>query len=316
MRFGFAVKILGRENHKSHDARRWQNNPHLLHSIEFAHKTFDYLESTGISMYRFPSDFAPYLTHPTMPQFHNQLDEAKTELEALGKRAKQLNLRLSFHPSQYILLNTPSPKLRDSSIKEFEMQAKILDIMGCGDEAVVVTHVGGVYGDRIGSTERFIENHKLLPERAAARLVLENDDVSYGIDDTLKIHEGTGIRLIFDHQHHTCFNIGQMSHEEACVAALRTWTNARPKIHFSSPRTEKRIVKRVDKATGKKMAFQHDPLLSQHADYVDFTTFIPFARKVKDEYGEFDVMVEAKSKDLAVLKLKHDVKGLEGFLVE
>ena len=317
MRLGFAVKILGIEGHKSHDSRRWQNNPHLLKSIEYAHATFDYLEKTGISMYRFSSDFAPYLTHPEMPQFHRQLEEAHDELAALGKRAKTLNLRLSFHPSQYILLNTPNTKLRDSSIEEFEAQAQMLDIMGCGPEAVVVTHVGGVYGDRDGAIARFIENYKLLPERARARLVLENDDVSFGIDDTLKIHEATGVRLIFDHQHHTCFNIGEKTHEEACCAALQTWKDARPKIHFSSPRTEKRTVKRLDKASGKKKEFEHDPLLTQHADYVDDAVFIPFVRAVKRECEtEFDVMVEAKAKDLAVLKLKHDLAGIEGILVE
>src|SRR5688500_8896829 len=119
MRLGFAVKVLGRDGLKSNDSRRWQNEPHLRVSIEYMHAIFDYLSDAKISMYRLSSDFAPYLTHPEMPQFHNQLDEAREELEVLGKRAREMNLRLSFHPSQYIILNSPNPKLVETSTRDF-----------------------------------------------------------------------------------------------------------------------------------------------------------------------------------------------------
>ncbi len=319
MRLGFAVKILGKEGIKSHDARRHANSPHLKFSIEYAHGVFDYLEASGINMYRFSSDFAPYLTHPDMPQFHNQLEEAHDELVELGKRAQKLNLRLSFHPSQYILLNSPGEKLTEGSIREFVAASTMLDLMGCGPEAVIVTHVGGLYGDREGSTNRFIERfNNRLPEVARKRLVLENDDVSFGVADTLKIHRETGIRLIFDHQHHSCINDGSMTHEEACSAILKTWgDNGRPKIHFSSPRIENRVIKRIDKESGKRKAFEAAPLMSQHADMIDSDVFIPFARGVREMCGiEFDVMCEAKSKDLAVIQLREDLRRAGDFVVE
>lgn len=319
MRLGFAVKILGKEGIKSHDARRWQNSPHLRFSIEYAHTVFDYLEATGITMYRFSSDFAPYLTHPDMPQFHNQLEEAHDELVELGQRAQKMNLRLSFHPSQYILLNSPNEKLTEGSIREFVAASTMLDLMGAGPEGVVVTHVGGLYGDREGSIARFIKNYnERLPEVAKKRLVLENDDKSYGVVDTLKIHEATGVRLIFDHQHHSCINNGELTHEEACCAALKTWgTNGRPKIHFSSPRIENRTVMRPDKETGKRKAFECAPLMSQHADMVDSDVFIPFARSVRELCGiEFDVMCEAKAKDLALIQLREDLRQAGDFVVE
>ncbi|BCM93924.1 UV DNA damage endonuclease [Abditibacteriota bacterium] len=319
MRLGFAVKVLGKEGIKSSDARRWQNSPHLKFSIEYAHIVFDYLEATGITMYRLPSDFAPYLTHPDLPQFHNQLEEAHDELVELGKHAQKLNLRLSFHPSQYILLNSPNEKLTEGSIREFVAASTMLDIMGCGSEAVVVTHVGGVYGDRDGSIARFIKHYnERLPEVAKKRLVLENDDKSYGVADTLRIHKSTGVRLIFDHQHHSCINNGEMTHEEACCASLKTWgTNGRPKIHFSSPRIENRTIMRRDKETGKRKASECAPLMSQHADMVDSDVFVPFARSVRELCGiEFDVMCEAKSKDLAVLQLREDLQKAGDFVVE
>ncbi|RYX83560.1 UV DNA damage repair endonuclease UvsE [bacterium] len=319
MRLGFAVKVLGKEGIKSSDARRWQNSPHLKFSIQYAHTVFDYLEATGITMYRLASDFAPYLTHPDLPQFHNQLEEAHDELVELGQRAQKMNLRLSFHPSQYILLNSPKEELTESSIREFVAASTMLDMMGCGPEGVVVTHVGGVYGDREGSIARFIKNYnERLPEVAKKRVVLENDDKSYSVADTLRIHEATGVRLIFDHQHHSCINDGEMTHEEACCASLKTWgSNGRPKIHFSSPRLEKRTVMRRDKESGKKKAFECAPLMTQHADMVDSDVFIPFARSVRELCGvEFDVMCEAKSKDLAVIQLREDLRAAGDFVVE
>ena len=316
MRLGFAVKILGREGLKSHDARRHANNPHLKNSIEFAHATFDYLAEVKISMYRFSSDFAPYLTHPDMPQFHHQIEESRGELEALGKRAREMNLRLSFHPSQYIILNSPSDKLTETSTRDFLAQAEMLDAMEQPAEAVIVTHVGGVYGDKEASMARFVEHFHALPEPAKRRLVLENDDKSYTCADVLKIHEQTGIRCIFDHQHHNCINSEGWSPEAACAAILATWPDdCRPKIHFSSPRIEDREIKRLDKETGKKVAFKATALATQHADFIDADTFIPFARETQ-KTREFDVMCEAKSKDLAVLRLREALEEAGGFVME
>jgi UV DNA damage endonuclease len=128
-----------------------------------------------------------------------------------------------------------------------------------------------------------------------------------------------GIRLIFDHQHHTCINPNGMTHEDAAIAVLNTWPDdCRPKIHFSSPRIEPREIRRIDKETGKRRAFEAAPLLSQHADYIDASTFVDWARKVRAGGGrEFDVMCEAKAKDLAVIKLREELRALGGeFVVE
>ena len=158
MRFGFAVKVIGHGGNlatipadagmPSNDARRWQTGPHVRTSIEYVSEIFHYLHKTDIHMYRMSSDFVPYLTHPDMPQFHGQLEEAKDELAELGALARSYDIRLSLHPSQYILLNALDKEVARKSIVDLNAQSKLLDVMGCGPEAVVVTHVGGVYGDR------------------------------------------------------------------------------------------------------------------------------------------------------------------------
>ena len=96
-------------------------------------------------MYRLSSDLAPYATHPDMPQFHGMVAESVAELRAIGARAKELDIRLSFHPSQFVLLNSPDPELTRKSIWDLSSQAEMLDRMELGPDAVLVTHVGGTY---------------------------------------------------------------------------------------------------------------------------------------------------------------------------
>ena len=307
MRLGFAVKVLARPELKSNDARRHQSNPHLRTSVELLHPIFDHLGAVGIGMYRMSSDIAPYLTHPDLPRFHNQISEARPELEALGAKAKALDLRLSFHPSQYILLNTPDPKVLAQSIKEVTAQAEMLDIMGCGPEACVVTHVGGHYGDPEAGKRRWADTWNVLPEPARRRLVLENDDIRFNAADVLDIHAVTGVPLIFDHQHHYCLNPGGLAVRPTVERFLATWrAGVRPKIHYSSPRTEMRELERKDKETGKKKVVLAPPIWTGHADYVNPIEFALFLDVVAG-LPAFDVMVEAKSKDLAVLRLKADL---------
>ncbi len=149
-RLGFAVKVMGVPGLKSNDTRRWQKNPHLTKSCEYLDTIFNYLAKQRIAMYRLSSDLAPYVTHPDMPQFHRQIEEADAELRALGRRATEMGLRLSFHPSQYTILNSADAELNRKSMLDIESQATILDRMEAGPEGVVIVHAGGVYGDKRG----------------------------------------------------------------------------------------------------------------------------------------------------------------------
>ncbi len=124
MRLGFPVKIVGRTGLRSHDSRRWRNNPHLSVSLAYLRDVFLYLDSQNIRMYRMSSDLAPYLTHPTFTQFHNQITECESELAAVGQMARELDLRLSFHAPAHVLLNTPNPDRLAQSIAELNALAR------------------------------------------------------------------------------------------------------------------------------------------------------------------------------------------------
>jgi UV DNA damage endonuclease len=306
LRLGFPVKVMGRPELKSNDTRRWQQGPHLRTSLEYLDAIFDYLHRHDIPMYRMSSDLAPYATHPDMPQFHEMIAESAAELAAIGAKARALDLRLSFHPSQFIVLNSPDPDLVRKSIWDVASQAEMLDRMELGPEAVIVIHVGGTYGDRQASLRRWVETWEMLPEHARRRLVLEHDDIRFSAADVLWVHEHTGVRLIFDHQHFWCLNPERLEMRATVKAMLRTWPEGvRPKIHVSTPRTEMREIKRKDRKTGKlKLAYQ-PPVWTGHADFTNPFEFVTMMRSL--DGLDFDIMLESKSKDLALVRLRLDM---------
>ncbi|HVH11951.1 MAG TPA: UV DNA damage repair endonuclease UvsE [Longimicrobium sp.] len=302
-RLGFAVKVVGREGLKSNDARRWQSGPHLSVSIKYLHAILDYLDEIDVRMYRISSDFVPYATHPDLPKFHGQIAECRHELAELGRIARDRGIRLSLHPSQYVLLSALDSTINAKGIADVNSQAELLDAMEQGPEAVVVLHLGGAYGDKDAAMARFIANYRRLSAAGRRRLVIENDETLYTVQDCLRVHEAIGVPVIFDHQHHL-LNPGTYHLDTACRAAVATWPKGvMPKVHFSSPRLDSRLVDRAGKA------ITAPPLLSQHADYVHPWEFAGFLREVHSTH--FDVMLEAKMKDAALLKLRHDLTKLK-----
>jgi UV DNA damage endonuclease len=266
-------------------------------SLTYLRETFTYLEEQGIQMYRMASGLAPYATHPDHPEFHSQVAECTDELAELGEAAHGMGLRLSFHPGQFIVLNAREQDLADRSAADVEVQASLLENMGLDDEAVVVLHIGGVYGDRTAALERFARRFEQLSPVAQRRLILENDDGRFGVGDLLWLHNRIGIRIAFDVHHFHCHNPDGMGLTDAARACLETWRGwaTRPKIHFSSPRTD--------------WGFRHGtceepgiPKWTAHAEFADPFAFIAFYRRLADIAP--DVMLEAKAKDVAVIELR------------
>jgi UV DNA damage endonuclease len=314
MKLGFAVQVLGRPGLKPNDTRRWQNNPHLSVSLAYLRDILFYLEQKDMRMYRMSSDLAPYVTHPDLPQFHGQIAECASELAACGQAARQANIRLSLHPGIHTVLNSPDETVFHKAVTDLYAQTQILDLMGLGPEAVIVVHVGGLYGDKHAAMERFIRRFCALDNAIRQRVVLENDDRLYNLRDIYAIHRETGIRLVLDQLHHLCNPAPNLSLLAALDLALNTWpVGQTPKIHFSTPRTSIQVVRRRIKSISTDRQLR-EPRLTEHADLIDPFAFIDLLRTAQQE-RDFDVMLECKAKDLALLRLRKHLDALAPELV-
>jgi UV DNA damage endonuclease len=300
-RLGFAVKVLGEGGIPSHDTRRWQSGPHLRVSLDRLDEILSYLERNGISMYRMSSSLAPYATHPDLPQFHGQVEECRPRLAEVGARARSLGVRLSAHPSQYVVLNSESEQVQAAAVRDLELHAALFDAMGLGPEAVVVLHVGS----GPGGTGRFLRGLELLSDAARARLVIENDDRVFALADVVDVSRRSGLPVVWDILHHHCHDPAGIPDREALELALATWpAGVVPKVHYSSPKT---AVERRKRRRGRRVeSVIVLPPLRAHADMVDPIAFRQFVEQTAAGL-EFDIMLEAKAKDLALLRLREQL---------
>src|SRR3954453_21953270 len=308
MRLGFAVKVLGGGGLPSHDPRRWQSEPHLRVSLEHLRAIWRYLAVHDIGMYRMTASLAPYATHPEiglLPHFQNQVEACAEELGALGRAAAEEGLRLSTHPRQYIVLNSEDPDVQAGAIRDLDLQGRIFDAMGLPAESVVVLHVGGTGGGRDAALDRFEAGFARLGEAARRRLVIENDDRTFALCDVLELAKRIGRPVVWDILHHHCNDPERIGDREALEVALATWPDGvRPKIHYSTPKTsleekKKRVGRRVERSWVL-------PQVRAHADMIDPIGFEHFIRETAAGH-DFDVMLEAKAKDLALLRLREQL---------
>jgi UV DNA damage endonuclease len=184
------------------------------------------------------------------------------------------------HPSQVVNINSPTEEVVKTSIKDLIYHYNILNNLGVPDFDIII-HVGGVYGDKVAAMKRFIRIFNKLPEQLRNHIVLENDDKSYNINDVMKIHKYCGMPVVLDFHHHVCNNNGL---ELDLKAVFDTWGNKIPKIHMSSPKSDKEF--------------------RSHSEYININSCKNFLKQA--EPFTYDIMVEAKGKDNAVEKFKKD----------
>lgn len=188
----------------------------------------------GLLFFRIGSGIVPFGSHEinTFPwQTH-----FAAEFREIGNYIRANNLRVSFHPDQFVVLNSPSPAIVQRSIDELIYQGSMLDLMGLDSTAKLQIHVGGLYGERELAISRFAAVYAILPAVVKARVVVENDDRLYSLRDCLHLHELTGVPILFDNFHHECLNHGEPMHEALRLAAA-TWhptTDGVPMMDYSS----------------------------------------------------------------------------------
>lgn len=183
-------------------------------------KTLEFNKTNNLLFFRIGSPLVPFASHPV--NTFNWQDFFKNDFKKIGDFIKQKNFRISMHPDQFVLINSPNPNIVNRSIKELEYHCQVLDLMGLDESAKVQIHVGGVYNNKPEAIQRFIENYIKLPDFIKKRLAIENDERMFSLKDCVSISEKTGIPIIFDFFHHACLNNKETIHE-AIKLASSSW---------------------------------------------------------------------------------------------
>lgn len=183
--------------------------------------------------FRLHSGIVPFASHPIC-SFKWKKAFADTFV-AIGAYVRSQRMRISMHPDQFTLINSPSQEIFERSVRELIYHVELLEAMGLRENAKIQIHVGGVYGDKEASLKRFIERFGLLPEPVRKRLVIENDDRLFDLQDCLRLHNATGVPILFDTFHHEVLPT-RHTLLEALQAAAATWrrTDGPPMIDYSS----------------------------------------------------------------------------------
>lgn len=203
---------------------------------------------------------------------------------------------------QFTQLGSPRKQVIDNAIRDLEYHAELLSLLKMPPQqdrdAVMILHLGGVFGDKAATLDRFRENYARLPQGIKDRLVLENDDVSWSVHDLLPLCEELNIPMVLDFHHHNIIFDAEQIREgtkdimELYPRILATWKrkNIMPKMHYSEP-TPAAI-------TGRQRR-KHSPRVA---------TLPPCP-------PDMDLMIEAKDKEQAVFELMRTFKlpGYDSF---
>ncbi|MDD1653098.1 MAG: UV DNA damage repair endonuclease UvsE [Methanomicrobiales archaeon] len=247
-------------------------------NLECLERILSFNAAHHLLFFRITSDLVPFASHPvcTAPW----QEELRPLFARVGALAGRGGFRISMHPDQFVLINSPDPALVERSVAELSYHAAVLDLMDLDGTAKMQIHVGGVYGDRKTGMDRFTRVHGDLPEPVIRRLVVENDDSRYSLRDCLEIHGETGIPVVYDHFHHRCHgDTGEIHGILGEVAGTWTGKDGIPMADYSSQEPGRRP--------------------GTHATALDPDDFRAFLSASSPR--DMDVMLEIKDKERSAL---------------
>jgi len=289
MSIGYACLNIGTPNTNIRSLMQRNAIPERLTEVtacnlEALETMVDYNITNDIRLYRISSDLIPFGSSPVNPLDWPEIH--KEAFERIGAKIRKSGMRVSLHPGQYTVLNSPMEDVVERAIADLVYHETILTALGTDMTNKIVLHVGGIHGDKEAALDRFAENFQLLPESVQNRLVLENDDRFYDIEDILKRAHLLQIPAVYDNLHHA---INQPPSGGAdpywIVEANKTWKAAdgKQKVHFSQ------------QAEGKRPG--------AHADTIQLETFLQFYDQMVDP--TIDIMLEVKDKNLSAIKCQN-----------
>lgn len=249
------------------------------HNLETLDRILDYNIKMGIKLFRISSDIIPFGSSPvnTLPW-----DEIfKKEFQMMAEKLRNESIRVSMHPGQYTVLNSPNEEVVKRAVEDLAYHNRFLDALETGKSSKIILHVGGVYGDKNEAVARFEKNYHLLTEGIKKRLVIENDDKSYHIGDVLQLGLDNKIPVVYDNLHNQVLPFDVSKDDNVFITlANQTWQadDGRQKIHYSQGAPLKRA--------------------GSHSRTIDLEVFNEFLKSIPD----VDIMLEVKDKNLSAVK--------------
>jgi UV DNA damage endonuclease len=239
-------------------------------------KTLKYNLDKGFLFFRIGSGLVPFASHQIC-DFNWQKYFEKDFLK-IGEFIKKNQIRISMHPDQFVVINSNNKEIVKRSVEELKYHCEVLNLMDLDSTAKIQIHVGGVYGEKEKSIQRFIKSYKNLSQKIKKRLVVENDDKSYCAKDCLEISREVGIPIIFDTLHHECLN-EEENLLEIFKEIIKTWKkkDGLPMVDYSN------------RVSGDKKC--------RHVQTLNSGLFEKFIRKTSGL--DFDIMLEIKDKEIS-----------------
>ena len=245
-----------------------------------------------IHFFRLSSRLIPLANHEDLLDW-DFIKPLKESLKKIGDYLIDHPMRIDFHPDHFVVLNTPNKDILANALKTLVMHKNLLKGMEIDTEHRCVLHVGGGYEDKEKALEQFIHNWGYIHAGIQRMIMLENDDTTFTVKETLYLCEKLGIPMVFDYHHHLANN-EELDWKEDWERIINTWriSSLPVKMHISSPRSEKEY--------------------RAHADFVDPEMFLEFIQAIKGTVPEVHCMIEAKQKDAALFQLMRDMQGRKG----
>ncbi|KAJ9658427.1 UV-damage endonuclease [Neophaeococcomyces mojaviensis] len=199
----------------------------------------------NIKFMRLSSEMFPFASHDVYG--YKLAPFASEALAEAGKVAAELGHRLTTHPGQFTQLGSPRNEVITASVRDLEYHCELLDLLKLpvqqDKDAVMILHMGGIFGDKAATIQRFRDNYAKLPQKVKDRLVLENDDVCYSVHDLLPVCEELNIPLVLDYHHNNIvFDADKMREGTLDIMGLydrikATWDRKgiTQKMHYSEP---------------------------------------------------------------------------------
>jgi UV DNA damage endonuclease len=254
-----------------------------LHNAAALRKAITFCAETGIGAFRVNSQILPLKTHPEIGYDIAELpafDRVIKSFRDCGEYARLHDVRLSFHPDQFVVLNSPNQLTVNRSIAELEYQAEVACWIGAD---TINIHAGGAYGDKVCALKTLRSTIEGLGAPVRSRLTLENDDKVFTPADLVGVCSDLELPLVYDVHHHRCLP-DAWTVEMASDMAVSTWRRE-PLFHISSP-----------------LLGWQGQAPQRHHDYISPRDFPEHWKGQR-----LTVEIEAKAKELAVLKLMRDL---------